>query len=90
MGFHEGQAAVEHGLEFLYSRAQDPSGGYLSYFDLDCQPQSKDQDTYDLAFVLFSLAQSYRLLKRERERQEALLLLEHLNTHLRPSTASVP
>jgi len=83
MGFHEGKAAVEHGLEFLYSKAQSPSGGYLSHFDLDCQPRSKDQDTYDLAFVLFSLAHSYRLLKRERERQEALLLVEHLNTHLR-------
>ncbi|MEY9985994.1 mannose/cellobiose epimerase-like protein (N-acyl-D-glucosamine 2-epimerase family) [Bradyrhizobium yuanmingense] len=83
MGFHEGKAAVEHGLEFLYRRARNGSGGYLSHFDLNCEPLSKDQDTYDLAFVLFSLAQAYQLLRREQEREEALLVLRYLNTELR-------
>ncbi|KRQ17387.1 AGE family epimerase/isomerase [Bradyrhizobium manausense] len=83
MGFNKGKAAVEHGLEFLYTKAKSSSGGYLSHFELDCKPQTKEQDTYDLAFVLFSLAHSYRLLKQEREREEALLVLEHLNSQLR-------
>ncbi|WP_198031821.1 AGE family epimerase/isomerase [Bradyrhizobium sp. Ec3.3] len=83
LGFEEGKVAVEHGLEFLYTKARTTTGGYLSHFEADCQPRSKDQDTYDLAFVLFSLAHSYRLLKQEREREEALLVLEHLNTQLR-------
>ncbi|UWU67618.1 AGE family epimerase/isomerase [Bradyrhizobium sp. NC92] len=83
MGFHEGKAAVEHGLEFLYSKARNVSGGYLSHFDLNCDPLSKDQDTYDLAFVLFSLAHSYRLLRQEREREEGLHILQYLNTEFR-------
>lgn len=86
MGFHEGKSAVKHGLDFLYSKARGASGGYLSHFDLNCDPSSKDQDTYDLAFVLFSLAQSYRLLRQEREREEALLVLQYLDTELRHPT----
>lgn len=85
MGFTEGSAAVEHGLAFLYGKAKIASGGYLSQFDLACQPQSQEQDTYDLAFVLFGLAHSYRLLRREREREEALLVLEYLSKKLRHS-----
>ena len=83
MGFPKGEAAVAHGLNFLFSHARHPEGAFTSSFDLASAQTSADRDTYDLAFVLFALAHAYRLLGDERVRIEAEQLYAFFDTSLR-------
>jgi mannose/cellobiose epimerase-like protein (N-acyl-D-glucosamine 2-epimerase family) len=83
LGFSKGEAAVLHGLDFLFSRARHPEGAFVSSFDIASRQTSADRDTYDLAFVLFALAHAHRLLGDARSLIEAEQLARFIDVVLR-------
>lgn len=70
----QAREAVLHGIDFIFSRARHPLGAFLSNFDLDGNAVGDQRDTYDLAFVLFALAQAYSITQDPKLAQEALSL----------------
>jgi mannose/cellobiose epimerase-like protein (N-acyl-D-glucosamine 2-epimerase family) len=83
LGHQDGEAAVLHGLKFLFTRARHADGGFLSSFDNASAPVNQDRDTYDLAFVLFALAHAYDCRGDEKLRFEAEELIGFFETRLR-------
>lgn len=80
IGFDDGRRAIHHGLDFIFQRARHPEGGFTSDFDLSSSQINKRRDSYDLAFVIFALAHSYRHLMDTKLLDEALALA-HLFEH---------
>jgi len=72
--------AVELGITFLRDKARAADGGYAQRFALDGAVISDHRDLYDHAFVLLALSSASRLLPAAPLRQEALALLQYLDS----------
>jgi len=81
LGLPDAAAAVELGVEFLRDRARGGDGGYAQRFSLDGTTIDETRDLYDHAFVLLALSSASGVLPKDRLRQEALALLNYLDTH---------
>ena len=82
-GVPRAREAVDHGLQFLFSRMRHPAGGYVSRCDLAGEIIDPTRDLYDLAFVLFALAHAYRLHGTAALKSEAMALLGFLDHAMR-------
>jgi mannose/cellobiose epimerase-like protein (N-acyl-D-glucosamine 2-epimerase family) len=82
LGFESGRIAVESGVNLL-TRCELPTGGFASVLDFTGSPTNNDQDTYDLAFVLFALAHAFALLRSDTLRDQAVQLCAFIENSLR-------
>lgn len=82
-GFSGAEDIVRHGLEFMNGPLLCKSGGYYSRCSIQGEIIDHDQDLYDLAFSLFSLAAAYKVLKSEDLRQQARALAYYLHDNFR-------
>ncbi|MBP0444587.1 AGE family epimerase/isomerase [Roseomonas sp. SSH11] len=82
-GLPRADEAVELGLSFLRRHARQADGGYAQRFNLDGAVIDGTRDLYDHAFVLLALASAARVVPPEPLRQEALALMDYLDSGLR-------
>lgn len=82
LGFPGARAVIDHGLDFLFSKARHPDGGFASKFDLDGNIIDGTRDCYDLAFVLFSLAHAYNVTGDEKLKSEAHDLIAFMQANM--------
>lgn len=61
LGVPDAEAAVQHGLDYLFTRLRHPAGGFIRSTRLDGTPLDETRDLYDHAFVVFALAAAHRL-----------------------------
>jgi mannose/cellobiose epimerase-like protein (N-acyl-D-glucosamine 2-epimerase family) len=69
---------VERAVEHLIERYSLPSGAFLQAVDVEGQPVSHEVDLYGQAFVLFGLANAYRLQPSPAVAERARRLLDYL------------
>ena len=72
LGFSEGRRAVEHGVDYLFSKARTAPGEFANRFDRRGSIIDQTLDLYDLSFCLFALAHAHQTLKETIFEREAL------------------
>lgn len=76
------QDTIQPALDYLFTRFAHPDGGFASCCDLAGAIQDPTRDLYDLAFVLFALANAYGVTKEPILRDRALHLLAFIRSDL--------
>lgn len=82
LGVGGARSAMDHGVDFLFSRLRHDDGGFVRSVTLEGHALDDRRDLYDLAFTIFALAAAFERTRDSNLCNEALGVLSFIRDHL--------